>query len=108
MLLITKGILRESNRVAFISILIVRVTLVPYGLTKRSCYVIAACSEKERPDSFTHSKKVHLNLLQISPRSAQYNGRTGARKPRLTSPNASLTYALSSRGGRVDASASRA
>ena len=52
----------------------VQVTLVPYGLTKRSCYVIAACSEKERPDSFNHSKNVHLNLLQISPRSAQYNG----------------------------------
>ena len=45
----------------------VRVTLVPYGLTKRPCYVIAACSEKERPDSFTHSKKGHLNHLQISP-----------------------------------------
>ena len=64
----------------------VRVTLVPYGVTKRSCYVIAACSEKERPDSFNHSKKVHLNLLQISPRSAQYNGQKGARQPRLTSP----------------------
>ena len=72
---------------------IVRVTLVPYGLTKRSCYVIAACSEKERPDSFTHSKKVHLNCLQISPRSAQYNGQLGARQPRLTSPNAPLTCA---------------
>ena len=50
-------------------------------------YVIAACSEKERPDSFTHSKKVHLNLLQISPRSAQYNGQKDARQPRLTSPS---------------------
>ena len=63
----------------------VRVTLVLYGLTKRSCYVIAACSEKERPDSFTHSKKVHLNHLQISPRSVKYNGQKGTRQPRLTS-----------------------
>ena len=66
---------------------------MPYGLTKRSCYVIAACSEKERPDRFTHSKKVHLNCLQISPCSAQYNGVLGARQPRLTSPNAPLTCA---------------
>ena len=56
-------------------------------------YVIAACSEKEPPDSFTHSKKVHLNGLQISPRSAQYNGQKGVHQPRLTSPNAPLTYA---------------
>ena len=54
-------------------------------------YVIVACSEKEPPHSFTHSKKVHLNCLQISPCSAQYNGQKGARQPRLTSPNAPLT-----------------
>ena len=56
-------------------------------------YDIAACSKKEPPDSFTHSKKVHLNCLQISPRSAQYNGQMGARQLRLTSPNAPLTCA---------------
>ena len=50
-------------------------------------YVIAACSEKELLDRFTHPKKVHLNCLEISPRSAQYNGQKGTRQPRLTSPS---------------------
>ena len=66
---------------------------MPYGLTKCSCYVIAACSEKELPDRFTHSKKVHLNCLQISPRNAQYNGQKGAHQLHLTSPFAPLNCA---------------
>ena len=76
-----------------VSVESVRDTLLPYDSAKRSCYVIAACSEKELPDRFTHSKKVHLNCLQISPRSAQYNGQMRARQLCLTSPNAPLTCA---------------
>ena len=87
----------------------VRDTLVPYGLTKRSCYVIAACSEKELPDNFTHSKKGSPQPLTnlTAQRSIQ---RPNGRSP--TAPNepqrpANLR-ATHSRGGRVDANASRA
>ena len=56
-------------------------------------YVIAVCSEKELPDRFTHTRKVPLNCLQVTPRSAQYNGQKGARQLRLMSPFAPLTCA---------------
>ena len=56
-------------------------------------YVIAACSEKELPDRFTHTRKAPLNCLQVTPRSARYNGQKGARQLCLTSPFAPLTCA---------------
>ena len=87
----------------------IRVTLVPYGLTKRSCYVIAACSEKELPDSFTHSRKASPQPLTNL--TAQHSvQRPNGRSP--TAPNepqrpANLR-AIHSRSGHVDANASRA
>ena len=56
-------------------------------------YIMEACSEKELPDRFTHTRKAPLNCLQITPRSARYNGQKGARQLRLTSPFAPLTCA---------------
>ena len=56
-------------------------------------YVIAACSEKELPDRFTHTRKAPLHCLQITPRSARYNGQKGAHQLRLTSPFTPLTCA---------------